>query len=203
MIWQEGTFTRQLKLIAYSLPSEGLDVLDQYLEAGLDDTKLHISAVVLGVIRSKSIVDKSYEAEVNMRDIRLKGSPKTEFRICYLRSWGIAFNRGGVSNDKLSSMLDSAMEGTPAEQDESFAVINRCLIGQSNEDVFEFALRWLSCYVSSELSSNAKLSVLRVLSRVQDSRKDCSVGLNTPCIHSLILAIQPIDVGGNWTVERS
>lgn len=200
-----GNFYKAVEAYAYSLPSEGLDVLDQYLEAGLDDTKLHISAVVLGVIRSKSIVDKSYEAAVNMRDIRLKGSPKTEFRICYLRSWCIAFNRGGFSNDKLSSVLDSAMEGTLAEQDESFAVINRCLIGQSNEDVFEFALRWLNRYVSSELSSNAKLSVLRVLSRVQDSRKDCSEGLNTPCIHSLILAIQPIDVGeiGLWKEVES
>lgn len=200
-----GNFYKAIEAYAFSLPSEGLDVFDQYIGAGLDESKLHIAAVILGVIRTKSIEDKSFEEAVNKRDVRLKGSPKTELRLCYLRSWSFAFGRGGVSNEKMSSVLDSAMEGTPAEQDESFAAIHRCLIGQSNEDVLEFALRWLNRYVSSGLSSNAKLSVLRVLSQVQDSRKDGSGGLKTPCTHSLILAIQPIDVGeiGLWKEVES
>ena len=200
-----GNFYKAVEAYAFSLPSDGLEVLDQYLEVGLDDTKLHIAAVVLGVIRSKSFEDRSYEEAVNIRDLRLKGSPKTIFRLCYLRSWSVAFSRGGVSYDKIRSVLDSAMEGTSAEQDESFAVIDRCLIGQSNEDVLEFALGWLNRNVSSGLSSNAKLSVLTVLSRVQESRNDGSGGLKTPFIHSLILAIQPIDVGeiGLWKEVES
>ncbi len=188
-----GNFYRAIESYALTFPTAGLDVFDQYVDEGLDELKLHIAALTLGAIRSISIEDKSFEAPVNKRDENIKSNPKLELRLCYLRSWSFAFSRGGIPNDRMILVLDSAMENSTAEQDEAFAAVHRCLIGNVTEDVVISTLRWLSLYVSSGLSSNAKRSVVNIISKLQERQLDGRRTLEMRRAINFILAIQPID----------
>ena len=189
-----GNFYRAIEIYVFKSPASGLDIFDQYVSTELDELKLHIAAIILGVLRSKSIQDKSFEKEVNKRDVSLKSSPKLQLRLCNLRSWSFAFCRGGVSMEKMRLVLDLAMERSAAEQDEAFAAVYRCLNGQVKENVVQFTLQWLNRYASPGLSSNAKRSVLKIISRLQECQEAGRQILETPRTNSFILAIQPIDV---------
>ena len=188
-----GNFYRAIESYACKFPTAGLSVFDQYVEEGLHELKLHVAALILGAIRSKSLEDKSFKAPVNKRDESLKSSPKLKLRLCYLRSWSLAFSRSRVPNDRISLVLDSAMGNSTEEQDEAFAVVHRYLFGNVTEDDVISTLQWLSGYVSSGLSSNAKRSVVKMISHLQERQVDGRQLLEMRLAYSFILAIQPID----------
>ena len=200
-----GSFFRGVENYAFNFPSAGLAVFEQYINDGLNDTRLHLAAIILGALRAKSTEEKISEEAVNKWDIELKASPKTELRLCYYRSWRTFFGRSDVSIDELGLILDAAMEGTKEEQEEAFDVVSRCSFGEIEEEFVHFVLQWLNRHVSPELSPNAKLNVVDTVSRLRDYRGRDKQLIDTTDSNKLILGIQPIEkkYTGIWKeVER-
>ncbi len=188
-----GSFFRGVENYAFNFSSAGLTVFGQYINDGLKDTRLHLAAIILGVLRAKSTEEKISKEAVNKWDIELKTGPKTELRLCYYRSWRTTFGRGGVSIDELRSVLDAAMEGTKEEQEEAFDVVRRLCLGQIEEEFSCFILKWLTKHVSPELSPDAKLSVVDMVSRLRDYQGRDKQLIDTADSNKLILGIQPIE----------
>ena len=190
-----GGFFKGVENYAFNFPSAGLAVFEQYMNDGLNDndTRLHLAAIILGALRAKSAEEKTSKAVVNKWDIELKASPKTELRLCYYRSWRTSFGSGGVSIDELRSILDVAMEGTKEEQEEAFDVVRRLCLGQTGEEFSCFVLQWLTKHVSPELSPDAKLSVVDMVSRLRDYQGRDKQLIDTADSNKLILGIQPIE----------
>ena len=188
-----GSFFKGVENYAYNFPSAGLAVFEQYIKDGLNDTRLHLAAIILGALRAKSRQEKTSKAVVNKWDIELKASPKTELRLCYYRSWRTSFGRGGVPINELRSVLDVAMEGMVEEQNEAFDVVRRCSFGQVEEEFVYFVLQWLNKHASPELSSDAKLSVVDTVSRLRDYQGRDKQLIDTADSNKLILDIQPIE----------
>ncbi|MDE0085444.1 MAG: hypothetical protein OXU23_07010, partial [Candidatus Poribacteria bacterium] len=202
-----GGFFKGIENYAFNFPSAGLTVFEQYMNDGLNDndTRLHLAAIILGALRVKSAEEKTSKAVVNKWDIELKASPKTELRLCYYRSWRTSFGSGGVSTDELRSVLDIAMKGTIEEQEEAFDVVRRLCLGQIGEEFSCFVLQWLTKHVSPELSPDAKLSVVDMVSRLRDYQGRDKPLIDTAESNKLILGIQPIEkkYTGIWKeVER-
>lgn len=188
-----GSFFRGVENYALNFPSIGLTVFEQYIKDGLNDTRLHLAAIILGALRAKSKKEQTFKETVNKWDIKIKASRKTELRLCYYRSWRTSFGRGGVSTDELRSVLDIAMEGTVEEQKEAFDVVRRLCLGQIEEEFSCFVLQWLTKHVSPELSPESKLSVVDMVSRLRDYQGRDEPLIDTADSNKLILGIQPIE----------
>ena len=188
-----GVFFRGVENYAFNFPSIGLTVFEQYIKDGLNDTRLHLAAIILGALRAKSKKEKTSKETVKKWDIELKANSKIELRLCYYRSWRTSFGSDGVSIDELRSVLDAAMEGTKEEQEEAFDVVRRLCLGQIEEEFSCFVLQWLTKHVSPELSPDAKLSVVDMVSRLRDYQGRDKPLIDTADSNKLILAIQPIE----------
>ena len=188
-----GSFFRGVENYAFNFPSIGLTVFEQYIKDGLNDTRLHLAAIILGALRAKSKKEQTFKEAVNKWDIKIKASRKTELRLCYYRSWRTSFGSGDVSTDELRSVLDIAMEGTVEEQEEAFDVVRRLCLGQIEEEFSCFVLQWLTKHVSPELSPEAKLSVVDMVSRLRDYQGRDKPLIDTADSNKLILGIQPIE----------
>ena len=188
-----GSFLRGVENYAFNFPSAGLAVFEQYIKDGFDDTRLRLAAIILGALRAKSVQEKTSEEVVNKWDVKLKTSLKIELRRCYYRSWRTFFERGGVPIDELRSVLDVAMEGTKEEQEEAFDVVRHLCLGQIGEEFSCFVLQWLTKHVSPELSPDAKLSVVDMVSRLRDYQGRDKPLIDTADSTKLILGIQPIE----------
>lgn len=188
-----GGFFRGIENYAFNFPSVSLAIFEQYIKEELDDMKLHIAAILLGVLRAKSTKDEFFRRTIDEWDINLQKSPKEELRICYYRSWGISFARGGISIEKLRLVLDLALEGIIEEQEEAFDVVRRCSVGQIQEGFSHFVVQWLNRYVSSKLSPRSKLSVVNTISHLRDHRGRDKPLIDTTDSNEIIIAIQPIE----------
>ena len=185
-----GDFFRGVENYAFNFPSAGLTVLDQYVKDGFDDVRLHLSAIILGAVRAKSEKENVLRETVNKWDVKIR--QKTELRRCYYRSWGTSFQRGGVSENKLSLVLDKAMEGTIEEQNEAFDVVRRCSSGRIEEEFAHFVFQWLNKHVSSKLSPDAKYRITDTVYKLRDYQGRNRVLIDTADANELILSIQPI-----------
>ena len=188
-----GGFFRGVENYAFNFPFAGLAVFEHYIKEELDDMKLHIAAILLGALRAKSMEDESLKETVDTWDTNLQKSPKTELRLCYYRSWRTFFGRGGVPIEQLRSVLDSAMEGTIEEQEEAFDVVQRCSMGQIEEEFSYFVVQWLNKYTSAKLSPRSKLSIVNTVSQLRDYRGRDKPLIDTIDSNRLIIAIQPIE----------
>ena len=188
-----GGFFRGVENYAFNFPFAGLGVFEQYIKEELDDMKLHIAAILLGTLRAKSMKDKAFGETVYKWDTDLQKSPKTKLKVCYYRSWGISFVRGGIPIEKLRLILDSAMKGIIEEQEEAFDVVRRCSTGQIEEEFSDFVVQWLNRYVSPKLSPRSKLSVVNTMSHLRDHRIKEKSLIDTSDSNKLIIAIQPIE----------
>ena len=185
-----GDFFRGVENYAFNFPSAGLTVLDQYVKDGFDDVRLHLSAIILGAVRAKSEKENVLRETVNKWDVKIR--QKTELRRCYYRSWGTSFRRGGVSENKLSLVLDKAMEGTIEEQNEAFDVVRRCSSGRIEEEFAHFVFQWLNKHISSKLSPDAKYRITDTVYKLRDCQGRNRVLIDTADANELILSIQPI-----------
>lgn len=195
-----GSFFRGVENYVFNFPSAGLAVFEQYIKDGFNDTRLRLAAIILGALRAKSTEEKTSEEAVNKWDVKLKASPKIELRLCYYRSWRTFFQRGGVPIDELRSVLDLAMKGTKEEHEEAFDVVRYLCLGQIGEEFSCFVLQWLTKHVSSELSPDAKLSVVDLVSRLRDYQGRDKSLIDTADSNKLILGIMPIEkkYSGIW-----
>ena len=195
-----GGFFRGVENYAFSFPFSGLEVFEYYIREELDDMQLHIAAILLGVLRVKSVKDKSFRSIVGQWDIDLQKNPKIELRVCYYRSWTTSFVKGGTSIEKLRSVLDSALENTTKEQEEAFDIVRRCSMGLIEKEFSHFVIHWLNRHVSSELSPASKLSVVNTVSQLRDYRGRDKPLIDTIDSNKLIIAIQPIEreYTGTW-----
>ena len=186
-----GDFFRGVENYAFNFPSAGLTVLDQYIKDGLDDVRLHLAAIILGAVRAKSAKENVLKEIVNKWDVEAR--QKTELRRCYYRSWGTSFRRGGISINRLSLVLDKAIEGTVEEQNEAFDVVRRCSSGRIEEEFAHFIFQWLSKNVSSELSPDTKYSVADTVYKLRDCQGKNRAFIDTDDANKIILSIQPIE----------
>ena len=185
-----GDFFRGVENYAFNFPSAGLTVLDQYIKDGLDDMRLHLAAIILGAVRAKSEKENVLKETVNKWDVEAR--QKTELRRCYYRSWTTSFRRAGISTNKLSLVLDKAIEGTIEEQNEAFDVVRRCSSGRIEEQFAHFIFHWLNKHVSSELSPDAKYSITDTVYKLRDCQGRNRALIDTADANKLILSIQPI-----------
>ena len=185
-----GDFFRGVENYAFNFPSAGLTVLDQYVKDGLDNMRLHLAAIILGAVRAKSEKENVLKETVNKWDVEAR--QKTELRRCYYRSWTTSFRRGGISTNKLSLVLDKAIEGTIEEQNEAFDIVRRCSSRRVEEEFARFVFQWLNKHVSSELSSDAKYSIADTVYKLRDCQGKNRALIDTADANKLILSIQPI-----------
>ena len=188
-----GDFFWGVENYAFNFPSAGLIVFDQYIKDELDDVRLHLAAIILGAVRAKaaSVKEKVLEETVNKWDVDT--SQKKELRRCYYRSWGTSFRRGGISINKLSIVLDKAIEGTIEEQNEAFDVVRRCSSRRIEEEFAHFVFQWLNKHASSELSPDAKYSITDTVYKLRDYQGRNRALIDTADANKLILSIQPIE----------
>ena len=185
-----GDFFRGVENYAFNFPSAGFTILDQYIKDGLDDVRLHLAAIILGAVRSKSEKENVLKETVNKWDLETR--QKTELRRCYYRSWTTFFRRGGISTNKLSLVLDKAIEGTIEEQNEAFDVVRRCSSRRVEKEFAHFVFQWLNKHISSKLSPDAKYSITDTVYKLRDCQGRNRVLIDTADANELILSIQPI-----------
>lgn len=194
-----GGFFQGIENYAYKYPNSGLKVLEKYIAEGLDEAKLHLSAIILGSLRACFYEGRVGEEIIKHWDSMLANSPHLELRLCYHRSWIIPFWRGLISVKQLEERLLDMIQGSQDEITEAFNVLHRCFMNNlKNESFIDFSLRWLAHNASGNISDLAKYYVVHSLFMLSDSIKNKMVDVNAA--NKLIIKIQPIPLNniGTW-----
>lgn len=194
-----GGFFQGVENYAYTYPVSAVRVLEKYISEGLDEAKLHLSAIILGSLRACLYEGRFEEEIIKQWDRILANSPRIELRLCYYRSWIIPFRRGLISVKQLEQRLSEMIQGSQDEVTEAFNVLHRCFMNNlENESFIDFSLRWLDHNASGRISDLAKYSVVHSLFMLSDSIKNKLVDVNA--INKLIIKIQPIPLNniGTW-----
>lgn len=197
-----GDFYKAVENYSFNFPKSGLGVLEKYLSEGLNDLKLHLSAVILGSIRASSEKGIIQKKLIEESDNKLINNPRTELRICYHRSWTISFRKGILSIEQLEHQLSKMMQGTQEEIDEAFNVLHGCLLSQlANETFANFSMQWLNKNTINKIPPLAKYFVVNSMLRLSDisGAKKRLIDINDA--NKLIVAIQPVpqDNARTWS----
>src|SRR4030042_3535706 len=194
-----GGFFQGIENYAYKYPNSGLKVLEKYIAEGLDEAKLHLSAIILGSLRACFYEGRVGEEIIKHWDSILVNSPHLELRLCYHRSWIIPFWRGLISVNQLEERLSEMIQGSQDEVTEAFNVLHRCFMNNLKNVFFiDFSLRWLDHNASGNISDLAKYYIVHSLFMLSDSIKNKMVDVNAA--NKLIIKIQPIPLNniGTW-----
>ena len=196
-----GDFYIGITKYAEALPKSALIAFEQYMSEKLDNLKVHIAAILLGVARSKSVLGEPDKASVRKWDAKLQKNPDTQVRLVYHRSLISSFNLGTLSIPQLRRKLSQMLRGTPEEVSEAFNVVGRCLRKDKTDTKFiQFGLSWYTENASSQIPDWAKyhlISSLWLLCSYKDLPKRASIISHA---NDLIIAIQPIlpEHQGTW-----
>lgn len=184
---------------AYSFPDSGLRTFQKYIAQGIDQSNLHISAIILGALRASADAGFFQKDIVEKWDNELIQSPRTELRLCYYRSWLISCWRGSLSIDELEAKLNHMAESTQEEITEAFNILYRCLLGNlKNSQFISFACRWFQQNIKNNISELAKYYVVHSVFMLTDAIKENLIDASEA--DKLIIKVQPIstDSEGIW-----
>lgn len=149
---------------SYKFPNSGMQILDIYLKAGLEGSKLNIASMILGDIRSVSKNDKKLNANFQIYEKNMHLSKNIINRICYFASWGTTFKRLGIDKSKLIELLKEMIIGDEKEIEQAYLSLYACLmIDISNEDFNIFTIDWIKEQIPTRLSSQNKHIVAEML----------------------------------------
>lgn len=167
-----GGLFQAIESYAFNFPISGLKVFERYLSEDLDEIRLHLSAIILGALRSCSETGHIQKQAIDQWDAKLISSPRTELRLCYHRSWVIPFWRGLITIDQLESKLTAMIEGSQEEIAEAFSVLHRCLLSNlKNENFVCFSLSWFNKNASNKIPDLAKYYIAHSITDSMSSKK--------------------------------
>ena len=196
-----GYVFKAVKEYAYHFPSFGLKVFERYISEGLSEPRLNLAANLLGALRSSAFRGQISKGIIKKWENKLRNNPKTEFRLCYHKSWVTSFDLGTVSIEQLDAKLIEMLNGVPKEIDEAFNTVYRCLMGKlSDPDFVRFAMNWFSKNASSHIPPLAKYCVVDSVWRLCSPRRKESKLVEVSEANNLLIAIQPVpdDNLGTW-----
>ena len=172
----------------------------------MHDPRLTLAANLLGALRSSASLGHIKKEIIEEWEGRLREDPKTEFRLCYHKSWVSSFDLGTVPIEQLDVKLTEMLNGVQEEIDEAFNTTYRCLLGKlSDHDFVRFVINWFSKNVSSRIPPLAKYCVVDAMWYL-DSTKDKEPRLvKVSEANNLLIAIQPIPIDntGTWNQLES
>jgi len=159
-----GNFFSAIDNYAFSHPDSGLKMLGEFLSEEPDSRTLHLSAIILGAIRSASEVWTIQEQAVKEWDAKLAKHPLVPFRLCYYRSLITSFHRRSISILRLQEELTRMVQGSQEEVDEAFHVLYKCLLNNSKDKAFvDFAYQWFLKTVTPTAPALAKHHVVSAM----------------------------------------
>ena len=196
-----GVFQAVIKYATH-FPDAALEVFEVYVSQELQDLRLSLGAILLGVLRSIVSSDSVLAKRVRKWDELLINSRKTTFRLCYYRSLTETFDFGKLSVEELNANLSKMLEGEPEEIDEAFGTVNRCLLRRLSLGSFVlFAMDWFSKHAAAQIPDLSKHHVVDAVWRLARPQKKQDTSSIAPSeANNLLVAIQPIPAKnlGTW-----
>jgi hypothetical protein len=188
---------------ARHFPDAAIEVFEEYVSQELQDLRLSLGALLLGVLRSIVSSDSKLAQRVRKWDELLKNSRKTTFRLCYYRSLTETFDSGILSVEELNANLSKMLDGEPEEIDEAFGTVNRCLLRRLSQGSFVlFAMDWFSKHASAQIPDLSKHHVVDAMWRLCSPQKRQETTTTLTEANQLLVAIQPIPTKnlGTWNL---
>ena len=131
-----------------------------------------------------------------------ENSLNIEWRICRHRSWTVSFNLGAISIEQLRIQLNVMLRGLPAEVDEAFSTVYRCIVGKlENPDFINFAISWFLDNTSTKIPPASKHYVISSLVSLSHQGRKTKAAVDISTMNNLTIAVQPIPIEneGTWS----
>jgi len=196
-----GDFFKAVQVYSYNFPKSGLRILEKYFTEGLDKIRLTLSSIIFGAIRAsleKGLIQKEV---IEQMEKKLINDSRTEFRLCFHRSWIVSFWQGTVTIEQLEYQLANMLRGNQEEVEEAFHVLYKCLLNQlTNRTFATFTMQWLNQNTSPAIPPLAKYYVVNSMIRLCNVSGIKNRLINLSDTNNLIIKIQPIplDNAGTW-----
>ena len=197
-----GDFYVAVQQYAYQSPKVALVILKKYLDDGLTEPSVTLAAIILGAVRAASLEGRISAKTVSKWDRMLKNGLNIEWRICRHRSWTVSFNLGVISTDQLGIQLNEMLRGLPAEVDEAFSTVYRCVVGKLEDTGFiDFAINWFINNTSTKIPPASKHYVISALVSLSHQGRKPKAAVDISTMNNLIIAVQPIPIEneGTWS----
>jgi len=199
-----GGFYEGLVKYSQNFPESGLKVFTRYIDHINNELKRSLSATILGVIRSKRSINKTFQDTIDKWDNKLRNNHDINYRICYYRSLLNSFELGVFNNSELLEYLIEMIERrTAKETDEAFNTLYRCLLGKLEDPVFiSLAVKWFSDHASNDIPDLSKYCIADSVWRLCDSKRTKKRYLEINKANELLMRIQPIKIKHKGTWDR-
>jgi len=197
-----GDFYIAVQQYAYQSPKTALVILKKYLDDGLAEPSITLAAIILGAIRAASVEGRISTRTVSKWERMLKNGLNVEWRVCRHRSWTVSFDLGAISIEQLGIQLNEMLRGLPAEVDEAFSTVYRCMLGKLEDLGFiNFAINWFIDNASTKIPPASKHYVICAMHRLSYRGRKTKAAVDISTMNDLIVAVQPIPIEneGTWS----
>jgi hypothetical protein len=190
-----GGFFRAVEVHALAFPESGLQIFENYVRGQVDDSTLHLGAILLGSLRSNPGLGSNEQAAMKDWEIRLPNDPRTTHRLIYYRSLIASFSRGVTSLKELFDALDKAASGVAEEIVEAFRILNTCSYDNRADATFtRLAFDWFRKHASSNIPAAAKHHLVNTLETLSSNRNEKMNLTQIKEANTLLVAVQPLPV---------
>lgn len=197
-----GDFYTAIGNYAFSFPKEGLKILNLYSNEKEDRIILHISSIIMGNIRAKTVIDTYNIPDFDELEKKYHTNDNVDKRTVYYGSFLHTYYKIDSSVEEIIELLNEAIKDEDKIKEQAYFIINR-YVNSKREDskIVDFGLSWIEENINSSSSDMCKYNVIDLLRwLVFEERKQKEMSI-FPKINRILEKTLPIPInnGGTWS----